>query len=133
MVHLWLGVICLSWVIGAGGQKDAADPAQSPSSGALELTPSKIDFGSQPVGTRSQPRTATLANHTNQNVNIRDIAASGIDFLETDTCHGTLGAGVHCTIDVTFTPAITGPRLGTVLITTDSPSPTFLVLTGTGE
>ncbi len=132
-MRVWPGVIFLSLVIGAVGQKDATDPVQGPTSGPLELTPSKVDFGSQPVGTKSQPKIATLANHSNQNVSIRDVVASGIDFLETDTCQGALAAGAHCTIDVTFTPAITGPRLGTVLITTDSPSPTFLVLTGTGE
>ena len=132
-MRAWMGVMCLSFAIGAGGQKDAADPVQRPTSGPLEVTPAKIDFGSQPAGTTSPARTATLTNRTNQNVSIRDIAASGIDFSETHTCQGTLAAGAHCTIDVTFTPAITGPRLGTVLITTDSPSPLFLVLTGTGE
>jgi len=132
-VRVWMEVICLSFAIGFGGQKDASDPVQRPTTGPLDITPTKIDFGSQPAGTTSPARTATLANHSNQNVNIRDVAASGIDFLETDTCQGTLAAGAHCTIDVTFTPAVTGLRLGTVLITTDSPSPIFLVLMGSGE
>ena len=132
-MRVWLGMICLWFVIGAGGQKNPADPVQGPASGALELTPARIDFGSQTAGTKSQPRTAILTNHSNQNVSIRDVAASGIDFTESDTCQGALAAGTHCSIDVTFTPAITGPRLGTVLITTDSPSPLFLVLMGTGE
>jgi len=95
--------------------------------------PARIDFGSQPAGTKSQPKTATLTNRSSQNVNIRDVAASGIDFSETDTCPRVLTTGADCTINVTFTPAITGARLGTVLITTDSPSPLFLVLMGTGE
>ena len=133
MLRGWLGLICLSFVIAAGGQKDAADPVQGPASGPFELTPARIDFGSQPVGTKSRPLTATLTNHSNQNVSIRDITASGIDFSEADTCQGALAPEAHCTIDVTFTPAITGPRLGTVLIATDSPSSLFLVLMGTGK
>ncbi|MGA8153469.1 MAG: choice-of-anchor D domain-containing protein [Terriglobales bacterium] len=128
----WLWVICVGFVIGAG-QKGAADPVQGPSSSPLELSPAKIDFGTWPAGARSQPRTATLTNQSNHSVSIRDIVASGIDFSETDTCQGTLAAGAHCTIDVTFAPAITGLRLGAVLVTTDSPGSLFLVLTGTGE
>jgi hypothetical protein len=132
-VRAWLGMICLWFAIGAGGQKDAAGSVPGPASGPLELTPARFDFGSQPAGTKSQAKTATLTNNSSQNVSIRDITASGIDFSETDTCQGVLVAGARCTIDVTFTPAITGPRLGAILIATDSPSSLFLVLMGTGE
>jgi hypothetical protein len=132
-VRAWLGMICLSFAIGTGGQNDAADSVPGPATGPLELMPARLDFGSQPAGTKSQAKTATLTNNSSQNVSIRDITASGIDFSETDTCQGVLAAGARCTIDVTFTPAITGPRLGTVLVTTDSPSPFFLVLMGRGE
>lgn len=131
-MRAWLAVVCLSLVIGAGGQ-NAADPVQGPPSGSLELSPAKIDFGSQTAGTKSQPKTSILSNRSNRRVNIRDVAASGIDFTESDTCSGVLAPGAHCTIEVTFTPAITGLRLGTVLVTTDSPSPIFLILSGTGE
>lgn len=133
MARTWLWVICFGFAIGASGQKDPADPVQGPASGTLELTPSTIDFGSQPAETQSPPRTATLTNHSNQNVNLRDVAVSGIDFSESDTCPPVLTTGAVCTISVTFTPAITGERLGTVLVATDSRSSLFLVLMGTGE
>ena len=132
-MRVWLWVTCLSFVITAGGQPGSADPVQGPTSTPLELMPARIDFGSQTAGTRSQPRTATLTNHSSQNVHIRDVAASGIDFTETNTCQGSLVSGARCMIDVTFTPATSGLRLGTVLVTTDSSSSLFLVLMGTGE
>jgi len=133
MVRRWLAVICLSLVAGAGRQTDPADPVQGRPSGSLELTPAKIDFGSQPVGAKSPPKTSILSNRSDHGVNLRDVAASGIDFTESNTCARVLAAGTQCSIEVTFTPAITGLRLGTVLITTDSPTPLFLVLSGTGE
>jgi Abnormal spindle-like microcephaly-assoc'd, ASPM-SPD-2-Hydin len=98
------------------------------------LTPAKLDFGLLPVGTASQPRTATLTNTSNSALSVRDISASGIDFSETNTCPLSLPAGESCAIDVTFKPAIDGPRIGTIIISTSDPtSPQLLVLTGTGR
>lgn len=128
----WLRLACLALLIG-GSPTDDSHPVQGPASSPLVLTPARIDFGSQAVGTTSQPLGATLTNRSDHNLRIRDISPSGIDFAATDTCQGALAAGSHCTIDITFTPAITGPRLGTVVITTDLPSSDFLVLMGTGN
>jgi hypothetical protein len=101
---------------------------------AVKLTPERLDFGFQAVGTASQPKTAILTNTSNSAMRMRDIGASRIDFAETDTCKGSLLLGENCTIEVTFTPAIPGPGLGTIIISDSDPaSPHFLVLTGTGS
>jgi hypothetical protein len=103
-------------------------------SSVVKLTPPKLDFGSLPVGTASPLKTATLTNISNSAVTVRDISASGIDFAETNTCPSSLPAGGDCAIEVTFKPAIDGPRIGTIIISTSDPaSPQFLVLTGTGQ
>jgi len=128
----WLRVVCISLLVGASSQGNTADPVQRPNSGVIEVAPPSIDFGSQPVGSKSQPRTATLTNISPTTVSIRDITASGIDFSETDNCQSSLPAGAHCTIAATFTPAISGPRLGTIIITADPPGFIMLVLAGTG-
>ena len=100
----------------------------------LKLTPPMLDFGSIPVGTTSPPKIATLINIGNSALTVRDISVSGIDFAETNTCPSTLPAGGTCAIEVTFKPAIDGPRIGTIMISTSDPaSPQFLVLTGTGQ
>ena len=45
-----------------------------------------------------------------------------------------LPSGGNCAIEVIFKPAIDGPRIGTIIISTSDPaSPQFLVLTGTGQ
>jgi len=103
-------------------------------SSVVRLTPPKLDFGSVPVGTTSLPKIATLTNTSNSALTVRDISASGIDFAETNTCPSTLPAGGSCATEVTFKPAIDGPRMGTIMISTSDPaSPQFLVLTGTGQ
>lgn len=103
-------------------------------SSIVRLEPEKLDFGSQVVDITSQPKIATLTNTSNSTILIRDVDASGIDFTETDTCQGSLPLGASCAIAVTFTPAIAGPRLGTIFITDSDPaSPQFLVLSGIGE
>jgi hypothetical protein len=109
-------------------------PFISRPTGFVAITPSKLDFGSQSVGTPSQPKTATLTNTGPSVLTIRDLTVSGIDFTETDTCQGTLAPGASCTIGVTFKPAINGPRLGAIIITdSDVASPHMLVLSGEGH
>jgi len=103
-------------------------------SSVVKLTPPQLDFDPQPVGTASPLRTATLTNISNSAVTVRDISASGIDFAETNTCPSSLPSGGNCAIEVIFKPAIDGPRIGTIIISTSDPaSPQFLVLTGTGH
>jgi Abnormal spindle-like microcephaly-assoc'd, ASPM-SPD-2-Hydin len=104
------------------------------SASVVELTPAKLDFGLLPVGTTSPPKTANLTNTSNSALTVRDISASGIDFSETNTCPLSLPAGGSCVVEVTFKPAIDGPRLGTIIVSTADPaSPRLLVLTGTGQ
>lgn len=111
---------------------DVAQPTRPASS--LAISPAKIDFDSQTVGTPSQPKSATLTNVSPAEVTISDISASGIDFTQTNDCPRDLAPGANCQIEVTFTPAVTGPRLGTIIVSGSDPSgPRFLVLSGTGE
>ena len=129
-----IAAVCVVLLITPAGGKDAADraPLLRPA-GSLGVTPPEVDFGSQAVGTSSQPRNLTLTNTTNTNVTVGDITTSGIDFTQTNTCQQQLAAGANCTVAVTFTPAVTGLRLGTLIVSDSAASPHFVVLTGTGE
>jgi hypothetical protein len=100
----------------------------------LKLDPAKLDFGSVPVGQKSPAQPITLTNPGTAPATIVDILVSGIDFASSNDCGDQVAAGGHCTIQVTFQPAISGERIGTVVITTihDQASPHMLVLNGTG-
>lgn len=100
----------------------------------ISIRPEKMDFDGQTVGTSSRPKAATLTNVSNEGVTISDISASGIDFTQSNDCPEKLAPGANCKIEITFTPAINGPRLGTIIVSGSDPSgPHFLVLSGTGE
>jgi hypothetical protein len=86
------------------------------------------------VDTVSPPQTVTITSSGRATLQISDILTSGIDFAETHTCGTSLATGASCTIAVTFKPAITGPRLGTISIVTSDPGgPRLVSLTGTGK
>jgi len=126
--------VCIAlFLVGAAPQQAANVSTPPRPIRALQLSPDHIDFGSQSVGAKSQPQIATLRNTSPNTVTVRDITASGIDFVESDTCQNALAPGQQCNITVSFTPAIAGPRLGTVIITDSEPATLFLVLSGTGN
>jgi hypothetical protein len=127
--------LCLALTLGAVAQ-DPIIPAVQPDAGqvAVKVTPASLDFGTQPVGTTSPSQTATLSNAGNSAVIVRRIIASGIDFDQTSNCGATLAAGAQCTIQITFKPAITGPRTGNLtLVVSGSTRPCMIALNGTGE
>ena len=96
------------------------------------LTPASVPFGGQPVGTTAPAQTVTLTNAGNGPLTISSITATG-DFSQTSNCGGSLGAGASCSMSVTFTPATSGTRQGTLTVTDNaSGSPQSASLSGTG-
>lgn len=103
----------------------------------VQLIPAKLNFGTQPVGTKSLPKRITLTNKGGVTVNIKGIAITGAgagDFAETNTCGKTVAAGASCFIKVTFKPLVKGKRTANVSVYDDgggSPQKAKLVGTGT--
>ncbi|MGE5204515.1 MAG: alkaline phosphatase family protein [Chlamydiota bacterium] len=85
------------------------------------FSPGSLTFTSQAMGTTSPAQTVTVKNSGNATLNISAITASG-DFAETNNCvpeggtGGSLEPNAACTIAVTFTPARTGTRTGTLSV-----------------
>jgi hypothetical protein len=101
---------------------------------SLEVSPTHLDLGTQVVGSESRPEIITVSNPTSLTITLAEVIVSGIDFPEKSDCGKDLAAGAHCTIQVSFKPAISGQRIGSVDITaSDSGSPHFVALVGTGE
>jgi len=98
----------------------------------VSLSPTSLTFGNQVVNTMSSPKTVTMKSTGTMPLNITNIAASG-DFPQTNNCPGSLAPGAKCTISVTFTPAMTGKRIGSITVTDNaSNSPQNVPLSGTG-
>ncbi len=114
-------------------------PQQVPLTGTctyLEFTPAKLNFGTQPVGTKSLPKRVAMTNKADVAVNISNIAITGSDqgdYSETNNCGTQLASGASCFIKVTFDPQETGKRSADVSVTDDGGgSPQQVPLTGTG-
>jgi hypothetical protein len=104
---------------------------------AVTLLPSSLDFGSQPVGTTSQPQTVTFTNYAPRAVTISGGGLTGTDAgsfaLSNNTCGGSVPAGGNCTISVTFTPKGKGQRTATLKVEDNGgASPQTVALSGTG-
>jgi hypothetical protein len=102
------------------------------------LSANSLTFTNQMVGSTSTAQGITFGNTGNEALIISNLAVGGTnatDFAETDNCGGSVAAGASCTINVTFSPAATGTRTGTLSITdnaTSPLSPQTVALTGTG-
>jgi len=78
-------------------------------------TPSLI-FANQDVGTTSPPTDVSLSNPGTEPLTVSSIVISG-DFAQTNNCGSSVAAGASCNISVTFSPATTGVRYGTLTVT----------------
>jgi hypothetical protein len=95
--------------------------------------PTSLTFPSQTVGTTSAPMSFIVTNSGTGSTTLSIGTPSG-DFAQSSTtCVGTLGAGANCTVNVTFTPTMTGPRNGSIALTDQATnSPQSVSLSGTG-
>src|SRR5579864_6730628 len=102
-------------------------------SATVALTPSSLTFASVPRGTSSTSQMVTLTNTGNAALTLSTVYTTG-DYGQTDNCPASLSAGSSCTINVTFTPTVTGARTGTVTISDNAAgSPHIVGLSGTGS
>jgi hypothetical protein len=100
----------------------------------VTLSPPSIDFGQQIVGTTSAPQTVTVTNTGDLPLTVTSIAASEHFAVPTETCTANpVAVGGSCTVEVTFSPTVTGNLTGTLEITDNAPgTPQAVDLTGTG-
>lgn len=76
----------------------------------LRVSPARLDFPDQPVGTVSESRKVVLTNTGGSPVALGDITVEG-PFGLVEGCASVLPAGGSCGVSVTFTPAGTGDQL----------------------
>jgi hypothetical protein len=93
-----------------------------------------LSFPTQRVGKPSSVKTVTLTNYSATSISLQSAVINGNDFSKTTNCTDVIPPnGGSCTINVTFKPAVAGPRTGTLTITdSDATSPQVVNLTGSG-
>ncbi|MFZ0318295.1 MAG: FG-GAP-like repeat-containing protein [Candidatus Sulfotelmatobacter sp.] len=103
----------------------------------VKLSPLKLAFGNEKVGTKSAPQTVTVSNQGSTALSLTQVYVGGTnyqDFLQSNNCPTSLNAGASCTVTVAFDPIKTGTR-SAVLGFTDNGggSPQTVPLNGTGD
>lgn len=81
------------------------------------FNPTSLTFTDQHLSTSSAAQTVSLTNNSGTALSISNIAPTLAEFGVTHNCGASLGAGLSCSLSVTFTPAIVGTRLGAVTLT----------------
>ena len=97
----------------------------------VSVSPKSLTFTSTAAGTSSASKSVTLSNTGSGTLSIASITTSG-DFAPSSTCGGSLAAGGHCTVSVTFDPTIAGSVGGALTFSDNAAtSPQVVKLTGT--
>jgi len=106
-----------------------------PTCGMATVSPSSLTFGAQAVTTNSPSQAVILNNTQSVALTIGSIAFGGsnpLSFSQTNDCGSSLAAGGTCTINVSFTPVVSGSLSATLNITdTAGNSPQTVTLSGT--
>jgi hypothetical protein len=104
--------------------------------GAIQATPSPINFGMVGVSAVSNPITVTITNPWTATAmgGLTLTFPAGFQAASgTDTCTASLGPGASCTVGVVFAPASAGAQSGALTITSSTASASGSVaLSGTG-
>ncbi|MFZ0678374.1 choice-of-anchor D domain-containing protein [Candidatus Binatus sp.] len=108
-------------------------PAATATPGVLSVTPAKLKFGAQRLGTTSRPRTLKVINRGAAAVSFTGMQASG-DFAQTNNCGASLAALESCTIRVTSRPTVAGVRTGNLQLHDNATNnPQIVTLSGKGN
>jgi hypothetical protein len=103
---------------------------------SIALSPTALNFGSEPVGQTTAPQTVTVSNVSAASVNITGITIGGepADYtISANTCGSSLAGGTSCSLNVSFNPSKKGTRNGKLNVADNGGgSIATATLTGTG-
>ena len=102
---------------------------------AIALSPSALNFGSEPIGQSTAPQTVTVSNVSTATVNLTGFTVSGTptDYpLSANTCGASLAALSSCSLNVSFNPTKKGTRNGKLNVANSGGGTASATLTGVG-
>jgi hypothetical protein len=95
------------------------------------ISTSAVFFGSQNVATTSAGQSIVVLNTGSSTLSFGSVTTTA-EFAQTNTCGTSLPVGASCVVNVTFTPAASGTRTGTMTIDDGTGTAKTVALNGTG-
>ena len=105
---------------GGGSGSSITPPDPPPPAGQSSVSPASVTFSNTLVGTTASAWSVTYQNDGAAPLAITAISATG-DYSQSNNCGSSLAAGADCSINVTFTPSVSGARNGNLQIAGGSP------------
>ena len=115
----------------SGGQLTVGLTGTGVSSGAMQLSPASIGFGTVEVGTTSSALQVTVQNSGSVAISITSITATAPFQLASNACGTSIAANSACQLTVDFAPTQAGAATGTLTVVDDAGTQT-VALSGTG-
>jgi hypothetical protein len=107
------------------------EPVIPPDPAVGTVSPTRLDFTAQAVGSVSTPQSLSVDNAGASPLGLRDVTVQG-DFVQTNDCSGLLDPTQSCSVDVSFRPTAPGERNGALILdTSGEPARIAVQLTGT--
>jgi Abnormal spindle-like microcephaly-assoc'd, ASPM-SPD-2-Hydin len=106
---------------------------------SIALSPTALNFGSEPVGQTSASQPVTISDVSNTSVNLTGFTISGatadytISANTANPCGSSLAAGTNCSLNISFNPTKTGARSGKLNVANNGGGTAIATLTGTGQ
>lgn len=101
----------------------------------VSLSKTSVSFGNVPLS-QANVQPVVLTNTGSSTLTISSIQFTGIyqqEFSQTNNCGGSVGAGLNCTINMTFTPLSVGSGTASLTIADNAPgTPHHVAVSGTG-
>jgi hypothetical protein len=120
------------WPAGQVSEFEVYPSGGTTNSPILSTNPSSLTFASQALNTTSAAQAVTVSNTGTVAASVSGVSVTG-DYTQTNTCGSSIAAGASCTVNVSFRPTASGPRSGSLTVTSNaSNSPTTVALSGTG-
>jgi hypothetical protein len=98
----------------------------------VTLSPTSLEFDSQPVNTTSAPQNLTMTNPGAASITISGLTTTG-EFAQNNNCPALLAPGAICSVSVTFTPSVGGLRNGTLTVLSNGVPISTAGLMGSGS
>lgn len=104
---------------------------------SIALSPTALNFGSEPVGQSTAPQPVTVSNVSTASVDLTGFGIGGTpaDYtISANTCGSSLAGGTNCSLNVSFNPTVKGTRKGKLNVANNGGGSTATAtLTGTGQ